>query len=186
MSCNLAVVCLIGNPMNRFLGLALLLCPALLAAENPPEAGTLAPAFRLPAQDGSPVTLEEFRGKWVVLYFYPRDGTRSCTIQARNFQRDLARYESLNAVIIGISVDPVDRHEEFCAQEGLTFKLLSDTDKEVSGRYGSLRNLLGIRISARNTFLIDPDGKIAKVWMGVNVRPHSEEVLAALRELAAR
>jgi peroxiredoxin Q/BCP len=149
----------------------------------PPQAGHTAPDFTLPSQDGSPVSLRDFRGKWVVLYFYPKDNTHGCTIEARNFQRDLAKYEQANAVIAGVSVDSSGSHQEFCAKQGLTFKLLADTGKKVSAKYGSLRNLVAIKMSARNTFLIDPQGKIAMVWIGVNPGKHSEEVLSALAGL---
>jgi len=112
-----------------------------------------------------------------VLYFYPKDMTQGCTIEAHNFQRDLPKYDQANAVILGVSVDSVDSHKEFCAKDSLTFKLLSDTDKKVVDAYGSLRPN---GMAARNTFLIDPKGKISKVWTGVQPNPHSEEVLAAL------
>ena len=152
------------------------------AATEPPAAGQIAPAFRLRSQDGSAVSLEEFRGKWVLLYFYPKDNTPGCTIEAHNFQRDLPKYESLNTVVMGVSLDSEDSHRSFCTKQGLTFKLLSDNEKKVAAKYGSLKNMLGIKMSARNTFLIDPDGKIAKVWMGVSPSSHSAEVLEELQE----
>lgn len=157
---------------------------ALFAVSRPsgtaPQPGEMAPDFRVPSQDGSPVSLKDFRGKWVVLYFYPKDGTHGCTIEAHNFQRDIAKYEALNAVIVGVSVDSTGSHQEFCAQQGLTFKLLADTDKTLSKAYGSVTNLVVTKIAARNTFLIDPAGKIAKVWTGVDPGKHSSEVLAEL------
>jgi peroxiredoxin Q/BCP len=152
-------------------------------AAEAPHAGQAAPEFSLPSQDGSVVGLKDFRGKWVVLYFYPKDNTHGCTIEAHNFQHDLEKYTQNNAVVVGVSVDSTGSHQDFCAKQGLTFKLLADTDKRVSAEYGSLRNLVAIKMSARNTFLIDPDGKIAKVWIGVDPGKHSEEVLAALGEL---
>jgi peroxiredoxin Q/BCP len=164
----------------------LLFAVGLFAAEAIPQAGQPAPDFTLPSQDGSPVSLHDFKGKWVVLYFYPKDGTTGCTIEAHNFQRDLARYEQQRAVIVGVSVDSTGRHQEFCAKQGLTFKLLADTEKVVSRRYGSLTSLLGYKIAARNTFLVDPEGQIAKVWTGVEPGRHSTEVLAALSTLARR
>jgi peroxiredoxin Q/BCP len=156
------------------------------SAESMPAAGQQAPAFTLPSQDGTDVSLHQFKGKWVVLYFYPKDGTPGCTIEAHNFQRDLAKYQSDNAVVVGVSVDSADSHKGFCAKQGLTFKLLSDTEKKVTQDYGSLRNILGLKMAARNTFLIDPSGKIAKVWTGVNPGDHSEQVLLALQELEKR
>jgi thioredoxin-dependent peroxiredoxin len=149
---------------------------ALFAAT--PQVGQMAPNFTLPSQDGSKVNLTDFRGKWVVLYFYPKDGTSGCTLEAHNFQRDIAKYEQDNAVVVGVSVDSADSHKEFCAKQGLHFKLLADTEKKVSQDYDSFHTLL--RFSARNTFLIDPAGKIAKIWLGVSPSNHSEEVLAAL------
>jgi peroxiredoxin Q/BCP len=145
-----------------------------------PQVGEMAPDFTAPSQDGSPVALKDFRGKWVVLYFYPKDGTHGCTIEAHNFQRDIAKYEAANAVVIGVSVDSTNSHQEFCAKQGLTFKLVADTDKTVSRAYGSVTNLLVTKIATRNTFLIDPQGKIAKVWLGVDVGKHSDEVLAEI------
>jgi thioredoxin-dependent peroxiredoxin len=154
--------------------------------DSVPQAGQPAPDFTLPSQDGSPVRLSNLRGKWVVLYFYPKDATAGCTIEAHNFQRDLAQYEQRHAVIVGFSVDSTNSHQEFCAKQGLTFKLLADTEKKVSAEYGSLRNLLVVKIAARNTFLIDPSGKIAKVWTGVDPSKHSAEVLAALAASGAK
>lgn len=150
---------------------------SLFAADAVPPAGQPAPGFTLPSQDGSKIALNSLRGKWVVLYFYPRDNTPGCTIEAHNFQRDLSKYEGLNAMIVGVSVDSTDSHQDFCAKQGLTFKLLADTEKKVVAQYGSLR---GNGMAARNTFLIDPDGKLVKVWVGVDPMHHSEEVLAAL------
>ncbi len=161
----------------------LLLAARAFAANAAPQVGQMAPDFTLPSQDGSKVNLHDLKGKWVVLYFYPKDGTTGCTIEAHNFQRDLAQYEQYHAVILGVSVDSTKSHQEFCAKQGLTFKLLADTDKAVSRQYGSLMNLLGYRLSARNTFLVSPAGKIAKVWTGVDPNRHSTEVIAALTQL---
>lgn len=150
---------------------------------NVPQAGQMAPAFTLPSQDGTAVSLSDFRGKWVVLYFYPKDNTPGCTIEAHNFQRDLAKFEQANAVILGVSVDSSDSHKNFCAKQGLTFKLAADREKKVTAEYGSQQSYLGYKIAARNTFLIDPQGKIVKVWTGVDPSHHSEEVLAELGSL---
>jgi peroxiredoxin Q/BCP len=147
-----------------------------------PQVGQQAPNFTLPSQDGTPVSLDQYRGKWVVLYFYPKDMTPGCTIEAHNFQQDLPKFERKNAVILGVSVDSPNSHKQFCTKDGLTFKLLSDQDKKVVAEYGSMANYMGMKMAKRNTFLIDPHGKIVKVWTGVNPSGHSGEVLAALEQ----
>lgn len=163
---------------------ALSLAGASLAAA--PQVGAPAPAFTLTSGEGTPTALGDFAGKWVVLYFYPKDFTSGCTLEAKNFQRDQARYAEANAVVLGVSVDSAASHKDFCAKEGLTFKLLSDADARVSADYGSVREYNGAKVSARNTFLIDPQGKIARVFLDVKPAGHSEEVLAALAELQPR
>lgn len=162
---------------------AVLACNRASAVSELPAVGSPAPTFNLTTNEGKQVSLADLKGKWVVLYFYPKDMTPGCTIEARNFQRDLAKYEAANAVILGVSVDSTESHKEFCAKEGLNFKLLSDTDAKVSEQYGSIMEYQGTKLSARNTFIIDPQGKIAKVFEKVKVPAHSEEVLAALAAL---
>jgi thioredoxin-dependent peroxiredoxin len=164
-------------------GLALL-AKNLRAGDKAPAVGTEAPDFTLNSQDGKPISLHDFRGKWVVLYFYPKDMTTGCTIEAHNFQRDMAKFEAKNAVIIGVSVQDEKSHQEFCAKEGLNFKLLADTNHDVSEKYDSLTNYGVAKLSARHTFLIDPTGKVRKVWTDVDVKKHSDEVLAALDEFS--
>jgi thioredoxin-dependent peroxiredoxin len=149
---------------------------------NPPAVGSPAPDFTLSSQDGQPVKLSALHGQWVVLYFYPKDFTSGCTVEARNFQRDLAEYQKRNAIILGVSVQDEATHKQFCAKEGLNFKLLADTKKEVSREYSSIINLGIAKLSARHTFLIDPQGAVRKIWLDVDVKKHSEEVLAALDE----
>jgi len=148
-----------------------------------PSVGQVAPGFTLPSQDGTQISLNSFRGKWVVLYFYPKDMTKGCTIEAHNFQRDQAKFDADNAVILGVSVDTPDSHKEFCTKEGLTFRLLADPEHKVVDAYGSLGHFGPMTIANRNTFLIDPQGKIAKVWTKVEVQHHSEDVLAAIDDL---
>jgi len=152
-------------------------------ADSTPSVGSMAPDFTLSSQEGSQVSLKDYRGKWVVLYFYPKDMTTGCTIEAHNFQRDQSQYATRSAVVLGVSVDSVDSHKKFCTKEGLNFKLLADSDKKVSSEYGSLMNMGVIKIAARHTFIIDPSGKIARVYTTVDPNKHSEEVLAALDEL---
>src|SRR5262245_16754106 len=153
------------------------------AVSELPAAGAAAPSFNLTTNEGKQVSLGDFKGKWVVLYFYPKDFTSGCTLEARNFQRDLAKYDAANAVILGVSVDTAESHKDFCSKEGLNFKLLSDSEAKVSEQYGSIMEYNGAKLSARNTFIIDPNGKIAKVFEKVKVAAHSEEVLAALASL---
>jgi peroxiredoxin Q/BCP len=158
------------------------------AADNAPmpEIGQPAPTFTLPNQEGTPVALDSYKGKWVVLYFYPKDMTTGCTIEAHNFQRDLDKYQALNTVILGVSVDTVDSHKQFCTKDSLTFSLLADPDKKVVESYGSLGNYGPMVIANRNTFLIDPSGKIVKVWTKVSPQGHSDEVLAAIGQLKSK
>jgi peroxiredoxin Q/BCP len=167
------------------LAVAMLISSSVFVGTNPdfPEVGKPAPEFSLKSNENLQVSLKDFRGKWVVLYFYPKDFTSGCTIQAHNFQRDLKSYEKIGAVILGVSVDSAESHKEFCAKEGLSFKLLADTGAKISEAYGSVMDYNGSKLSARNTFIIDPEGKIAKVFPSVKVTKHSEEVLAALAEL---
>jgi peroxiredoxin Q/BCP len=154
--------------------------PASLRAAAVPKAGAQAPDFSLRAQDGTAVSLKDLRGKWVVLYFYPKDFTSGCTREAHGFQRDEKLYLDRNAVVLGISLDSVDSHRKFCSQEGLRFKILSDSDHKVARRYGSLNDLAVLKFAKRNTFIIDPRGAIAREFIGVDPDQHSREVLAAL------
>src|SRR4029079_14932474 len=124
-------------------------------------------------------------GQWVVLYFYPKDFTSGCTLDAQNFQRDLAKYQAAKAVILCGSRDDGEAHKSFCAKEGLAFKLLAYPGAKVSTEYNSVMEYQGNKLSARNTYLIDPQGKIAKVFLGVKPAGHSEEVLGALASLQA-
>jgi len=170
----------------KILGLAvvaaLLMVLAAPAAEAP-TAGTKAPDFTLKSQEGKTVSLHDFKGKWVVLYFYPKDFTQGCTIEAHNFQADQDKYTKMNAAIVGVSVDSVDSHVQFCTKENLTFKLLADEKHEVVNTYGSTQKFGDTEVAARNTFLVDPQGVIRKVFLKVNPNPHSAEVLMALAEL---
>jgi peroxiredoxin Q/BCP len=157
-------------PLNAFA------CETLLA-------GTAAPAFTLPDQNGEYVTLSQFKDKWVVLYFYPKDFTSGCSVEAHNFQEDLAQYAQKNAVILGVSVDSTESHKSFCAKESLTFTLLADTEHTVSDLYCSIMGFGLISVAARHTFLIDPSGIIRKVYLDVSPPTHSQEVLADLDAL---
>src|ERR1051326_408805 len=155
----------------KFLGIAFVALAVVAVAgpksspapgANAPTVGTLAPDFTLNSQENKPVSLRDFKGKWVVLYFYPKDFTSGCTVEAHNFQRDLAQYEAKNAVIVGVSMQDENSHQQFCTKEGLHFKLLADTKSDVSSQYDSVMNMGIAKLSARHTFLIDPNGKVEK------------------------
>jgi peroxiredoxin Q/BCP len=169
--------------LSAIIGLATFTSMAATESQTQPEVGKPAPDFSLTTGDGSQVSLKDFKGKWVVLYFYPKDFTSGCTMEARNFQRDLAKYSDTGAVILGVSVDTAQSHKDFCAKEGLNFKLLADPDAKVSTEYGSIMDYKGSKLAARNTFIINPKGEIAKVYTGVKPAEHSEQVLKALDEL---
>jgi peroxiredoxin Q/BCP len=175
--------------MNKLLlGLSLVSAMALgvvEAADAPkmPQVGEPAPDFTLPSAEGDSVSLKNYKGKWVVLYFYPKDFTSGCTLEARNFERDLAKYQNQNAIILGVSADSPQSHKDFCAKEGLNFKLLADPELKAIAEYGSATEYNGMKIAARNTFLINPEGKIEKVYVKVNPAVHSEEVLKDLASL---
>jgi peroxiredoxin Q/BCP len=145
------------------------------------QTGVAAPDFSLPSQEDSAVSLSQYKGKWVVLYFYPKDMTTGCTIEAHNFQKDLPKYDALNAVVLGVSLDTVESHKTFCTKDSLTFKLLADPNHKVIDAYGVPVTMRGDSgFAARDTFLISPAGKIVKVWTGVNPNTHSDDVLAAI------
>lgn len=154
--------------------------PALAMGGVLPELDKPAPDFTLPSNSGDgTVSLSDYRGKWLVAYFYPADFTPGCTLEARKFQEDLPKYLDRNTQVIGISADDVNSHTDFCDSEGLKFPLLADEKGAVSKAYGSW---LGIR-SARHTFIIDPQGILRATFTGVNPIVHSREVLARLAEL---
>ncbi len=170
----------------RFLTLSSMVMIAVsltLFASSLPSLGSVAPDFTLNSQDGKAISLMDYRGSWVILYFYPKDFTSGCTLEAHNFQRDQPQYQQKHAVVLGVSVDSSDSHKQFCTKEGLNFKLLADTDHKVSSMYGSLTNLGLVKFASRHTFIINPEGKIVRVFTDVNPKKHSEEVLAALAEL---
>jgi peroxiredoxin Q/BCP len=145
-----------------------------------PAVNQPAPQFTLPTNTGDgKISLSDYQGKWVVLYFYPKDFTSGCTIEARRFQQDLPKYLAKNTEIIGVSADDVDSHAEFCDSEGLKFPLLADTTGEVSKAYGSWMSFF----SMRHTFIIDPNGVLKETFVKVNPAIHSTEVLARLEQL---
>ena len=167
-----------------------LLSPALglapLAAMAALAVGAHAPDFTAQAALGGKAftfsLAQALKKGPVVLYFYPKAFTKGCTIEAHNFQRDLSKFEAENAVILGVSVDTVDSHKQFCTKDGLTFHLLADPEHKVVDEYGSLGHFGNMTIAMRNTFLIDPKGKIVRVWTKVDPNVHSTEVLAAIQD----
>lgn len=139
-----------------------------------------APEFTLPTNSGEgEISLSDYRGQWVVVYFYPKDFTPGCTLEARRFQQDLPEYRARHTQILGISVDDVDSHAEFCDSEGLKFPLLADTTGQISKAYGSWMGYM----SLRHTYIVDPDGILRATFLGVRPAIHSKEVLAKLDEL---
>ena len=150
-----------------------------------PKVGQPAPDFTLPDQNGQTHTLADFRGKWLALYFYPKDDTPGCTEQACKFRDDLHQLTELGAQVIGISVDNVSSHAAFAKKYNLQFPLLSDSKAETAARYGSLLNLGIIKFAKRNTFLIDPQGIIVKVYLSANASRNALEVVEDLKKLTA-
>ncbi len=173
--------------MKKFAILAAVLVSLAAApafAADPLQPGTRAPGFTLPSQSNTPISLSQYRGKWVVLYFYPKDMTPGCTLEAHNFQRDLSKFTAANAVILGVSLDTPQSHATFCTKESLTFKLLADPHHKVVDEYGvPVRHFGIVNIAERETFLINPQGEIVKVWPDVDkdIASHSTQVLAAIR-----
>jgi peroxiredoxin Q/BCP len=156
--------------------------PAIALEGEQPSLNAPAPEFTLPSNSGDgEIALQDYRGQWVVVYFYPKDFTPGCTLEAQRFQRDLPEYQARNTQILGISVDDVDSHAEFCDSEGLRFPLLADVDGAVSKAYGSW---LGYS-SLRHTYIVDPEGILRERFLGVRPAIHSQEVLARLDELQA-
>ncbi len=149
-----------------------------------PAVGSAAPAFRLQDQNGQWVTLDQHRGKWVVLYFYPKDNTPGCTTQACEFRDNIFAFRRADAVILGVSVDDVASKKQFAAEHSLPFPVLADASKNTAKAYGVLYKAMGImEVARRETFLIDPQGRVAKHYPSVSPKGHSEAVLADIKAL---
>lgn len=145
--------------------------------------GNPAPDFRLQDQNGAWHTLEQYRGQWVALYFYPKDDTPGCTKEACAFRDNIFAFDKLNAVVLGVSLDDVNSHAEFAEKYSLPFPILADSDKQAASAYGVIMKIGSMQLASRQSFLIGPDGKVVKHYPKVNPETHSEDVLADLREL---
>lgn len=150
------------------------------------KTGQSAPLFSLPDQTGKIHNLGDYRGKWVVLYFYPKDDTPGCTQEACAFRDDLHQLTGLDAVILGVSVDDSKSHHEFAKKYNLPFSLLADGGGAVAAKYGALTDIGFMKIAKRYTFLIDPQGGIAKAYLKVDTSRHSKEIIEDLKRLKQR
>jgi peroxiredoxin Q/BCP len=166
-----------------FAGLLTLLALIGAARAEVPAVGTAAPEFSLPDQSGAPRRLTEWRGRWVVLYFYPKDDTPGCTTEACSFRDDISLITALGAQVVGISVDDTVSHKAFAEKHRLPFPLLSDATAEAAKRYGAVSDWLVMKVAKRYTFIIDPAGRIAKVYLAVDPSRHSQEIVADLKLL---
>jgi thioredoxin-dependent peroxiredoxin len=168
------------------LSIGLLMLRNISHAKEIPSAGDAAPAFALSDQNGKPHKLSDYSGKWVVLYFYPKDDTPGCTKEACSFRDDLAKLEKLGAQVVGVSVDDTESHARFANKYHLPFPLLADKDGKVADSYGALTNLFLVKIAKRYTFLIDPRGNIAKTYLSVDTSRHSQEIIDDLKQLSSQ
>lgn len=173
--------------MIAVIGIALMLWRSTaFASRNLPKAGEPAPGFSLADQHGKVRTNDDFCGKWLVLYFYPRDDTPGCTKQACAFRDDMHKMTAFGAEVVGISVDTTASHAEFSKKYSLRFPLLADDKGAVARRYGSICELGFFKFARRNTFLIDPQGKVAKTYLSASTSRNSQEIIDDLRKLAGK
>jgi len=178
--------------MKRLIALVLVVIAAAAAgfssigiANDDVSVGSPAPEFELSDQNGRLHSLEDYRDQWVVLYFYPKDDTPGCTTEACEFRDNIFAFKELNAQILGVSLDDVDSHKAFAENHGLPFPLLADADGVVSSAYGVKTRMLGMTVAKRQTFLVGPDGRIAKHYAEVKPAEHAQQVLADLKSLGA-
>ena len=155
------------------------ICSAI--AGDAPAVGSNAPSFNLQDQNGDWHKLEDYSGQWLAVYFYPRDDTPGCTTEACNFRDNIHAFKAIGAAVVGISVDDVDSHKEFSDKYKLPFTILADSDNKTSNAYGVLRDYKLIKIASRQSFLISPEGKIAKHYDDVDPDKHTDEVLADIK-----
>lgn len=185
-----SVIVLFEGAFMKIVAIIVLACLGLLAwrvssAQSLPQVGSPAPDFELPDTHGQVQRLADFQGKWLVLYFYPKNDTPGCTKEACHFRDDLVQLEKLGARVVGVSVDDTASHAEFAKKYNLPFPLLADADGKVADRYGALINLGIVKWAKRYTFLIAPDGKIAKTYLSVDTSKHSQEIIDDLKRLTA-
>lgn len=174
--------------MRRFtLSIALVLLASLAAPAFAamPQPGQQAPAFHLQDQNGHWQTPADHHGRWLVLYFYPKDFTPGCTTEVCTFRDDVLKLRKAGADVVGISLDDVKSHAQFAQKYHVPFPLLSDADRKVATEYGVLTSMMGLHYAKRTTFLIDPTGKIAKVYQDVDPQKNSAQVLSDLGTLKA-
>jgi len=165
--------------------LALTVLGAAALASEQPVVGDPAPEFELSDQDGQLHSLEDYRDQWVVLYFYPKDGTPGCTTEACEFRDNIFEFKKISVQILGVSLDDVESHKKFAENHGLPFPLLADVDGRVSDAYGVRTRRLGFHYAKRQTFVIDPEGNIAKHYEDVDPGSHSAQLLVDLAALGA-
>lgn len=163
-----------------FAAAVLLFSPLMFAANL---VGVAAPEFSLPDQSNDVRTLNDFKGKWLVLYFYPKDNTPGCTTEAKNFSRDYDKFKALNAEIVGVSLDDVESHQDFAKTIGIPFPLLADTEEKAAKAYDVLGGMGPIKYTKRQTFVINPEGFVVKHYASVNAEEHSAQVLADLQAM---
>jgi len=161
----------------------LLLLGSGAALADQPAVGAPAPDFELRDQDGHMHSIEDYRGQWVALYFYPKDGTPGCTTEACEFRDNIFAFRRLNCQVLGISLDDAASHKMFAEKHGLPFPLLADTEGSTADLYGVKSNMMGFTVARRQTFLIDPEGNIARHYEKVDPDSHSAEILADLEAL---
>lgn len=144
-----------------------------------------APDFSLIDQYKKTHQLSDFKDKWVVLYFYPKDDTPGCTTEACNFRDDIMEIQALGAEVLGVSIDNAESHAKFAEKHGLPFLLLSDPKGSVAKSYGSLMSLGPLKLAKRHSFIINPQGKLAKIYRKVNPSSHSEEIINDLKQFTS-
>ena len=168
---------------NILLSLLVAMVSTTVFADDSPAVGSAAPGFNLQDQNGDWHNLQDFRGEWLAVYFYPKDGTPGCTTEACNFRDNMFAFKAIGANVVGISLDDVDSHKEFSDKYDLPFTILSDTDGSTANAYGVLRDYKLMKIASRQSFLVDPEGNIAKHYEDVDPEEHTSEVLEDLKGL---